>query len=1359
MESVQRHILGAMTAECTYCHAKLWIEERKASSSMVSPEFELCCGMGSIALTPLEDLPVELNELLTNDNPVARQFRKFIRGYNSAFGFTSSGAEFDHSLANSRAGVYTYRVQGSVYHLISRGLIPEDNRLPGFAQIYIYDTDYQVERRSSLFPDLDREIVRRLQAMLQRCNPFVEHFMVNNAENLENQSTQDFQLLLRDNPLDRRYSRPTASEVAAILPGEGDSSKTERHITLKKREGGLQRVSQLDGNYDPLHYVLLFPRGEKGWSVGFENQTGITMNQFYRYRLMVRNDSQVLWKAGRLTQEYVVDAYAKMEESRLLWARYHQNVLRASLYQGLMDQVNMGDESRAGRLIILPSSFTGGPRYMQSLYQDAMAIVRKYGKPDLFITMTCNPKWPEITRELLPGQKATDRFDLCCRVFRLKLKAMMDLIEKKKIFGKVIARVHVIEFQKRGLPHAHILLILDGPSKPQTSDDVDKFVCAELPPREDELLWDTVTSHMIHGPCGAEMPNAPCMKDGVCTKDYPKVFVESTTFTQDGFPMYRRRNNGSTVVKGRHCFDNRDVVPYNKFLCKKFNCHINVEVCTSIQSVKYLYKYVYKGHDRVRADVVNDRDEPQQFVDGRYISASEAFWRICDFRMQKMSPSVCQLQVHLENQQSVVYEEGSNLPRVVNDAAKTTLTEWMTYNLEHPQDQLARSTLYTDFPIFFTWDKKRKTWHRRQSGETIGRVYFVNPRDVERFYLRLLLHHVPGATSFQDIRTVDGVIYETFQQAVQARGLLQNDDEFDQDLALSAAIASARQLRELFSMMLLFCELSDPRRLFDKYIKDMGDDFLRERGIDEIDEEVTGAILSDIELILFRNGSSLRNFQSMPQDVHLPASNQSGPDNVELTQDRNYAEQMARTLNDAQRHAYDAVIQAVTDLDNQSAACQPKCFFIDGPGGSGKTYLYRTIITSVEASNREVIATATSGVAALLLPHGRTTHSAFKVPIPVTATSTCNIPLHTKVAREVLRASVVIVDEAPMMQKTVYEAIDRSFRDIMKEKDSRLAQVPFGGKIMILGGDFRQMLPVIPRGSRRAVVEACVNQSNLWEYFRVFHLTANVRVGPELLEWSNYLLSVGEGQGGESIPVPEPVHKVSTVDELIQAVFPDMNDPTTFNGRAILTLLNTDVSMINDKVLRAFPGDAREYQSVDEIPPGEVSNVSLYPTEFLNTIEDATVPAHKLRLKIGCIVLLLRNLDTTRGLCNGTRLRVDGFYPRMLKVTIVSEGAFYGQQVLLPRIALYPSETRLPFQFKRLQFPVRLAFAVTINKSQGQTLERMGLYLSKQPFAHGHLYVALSRAKTGPDGIYCLLPTPDTTSLTNVVYREVLSIH
>jgi hypothetical protein len=168
-------------------------------------------------------------------------------------------------------------------------------------------------------------------------------------------------------------------------------------ILLRQCEGSLQKIFELHPSYDSLHYVLLFPRGDNGWHpdiplLGSRIRERVTQMQFYSYRLQIRDGNWIQY-AGRLYQQYIVDQYAKIEQERLNYLRQNQTTLRAEMYQGTVDAVNIGDISNSiGRRIILPSSFAGGPRQMYQLYQDAMAIVSHFGKPDLFVTFTCNPK-------------------------------------------------------------------------------------------------------------------------------------------------------------------------------------------------------------------------------------------------------------------------------------------------------------------------------------------------------------------------------------------------------------------------------------------------------------------------------------------------------------------------------------------------------------------------------------------------------------------------------------------------------------------------------------------------------------------------------------------------------------------------------------------------------------------------------------------------------------------------------------------------------------------------------------------------------------------------------------------------------
>jgi hypothetical protein len=219
------------------------------------------------------------------------------------------------------------------------------------------------------------------------------------------------------------------------------------------------------------------------------------------------------------------------------------------------------DLANHGSRIILPSTHIGSDRHMNQLFQDSMAICCAFHKPDLFLTMTANPNWPEIQDALLEEelpdldstacrrkQTASDRPDIVARVFEQKKNAILKNIKKGGILGKVVAFIHTIEFQKRGLPHMHLLIFLDPANKIHNANDIDSIVSAQIPdPVTQPLLYQTITTCMLHGPCGDARPNAPCMIDKKCSKEYPKQFQEHILFNVNNYPDYARPNNGRTV--------------------------------------------------------------------------------------------------------------------------------------------------------------------------------------------------------------------------------------------------------------------------------------------------------------------------------------------------------------------------------------------------------------------------------------------------------------------------------------------------------------------------------------------------------------------------------------------------------------------------------------------------------------------------------------------------------------------------------------------------------------------------------------------------------------------------------------------
>ena len=312
----------------------------------------------------------------------------------------------------------------------------------------------------------------------------------------------------------------------------------------------------------------------------------------------------------------------------------------------------------------------------------------------------------------------------------------------------------------------------------------------------------------------------------------------------------------------------------------------------------------------------------------------------------------------------------------------------------------------------------------------------------------------------------------------------------------------------------------------------------------------------------------------------------------------------------------------------------------------------------------------------------------------------------------------------------------------MRSSNNDRMDIPFGGKLIVFGGDFRQILPVVPKGSRHDIVFATINSSYLWGSCKVLTLTRNMRlasVNSEIdaaiaKDFSEWILSVGDGKVGDvddveaSIQIP-PDLLITDVDDLVSSIvrstYPTLSDiqnPAQFyQERAILAPTNEIVETVNDYVLSSLSGDEHEYLSADSICLSERSTAGdeiLYSTEFLNSIKCSGVPNHLLKLKVGIPVMLLRNLDQSAGLCNGIRLIVTRLGIHIVQADIIS-GRNIGHTVYIPRIVLSPSDTRYPFKFQRRHFPVMNCFAMTINKSQGQTLSKVGLYLSKNVFSHG----------------------------------------
>ncbi|XP_065642326.1 uncharacterized protein LOC136073954 [Hydra vulgaris] len=447
--------------------------------------------------------------------------------------------------------------------------MPDQDIRPMYSQLYIYDplaaVNFRMQQRGNVYVCL-RNLMFQLQTIITEQSSIALAFK--NMAEVEDEE-------IRQAAIEGCQS----SVVKMSLLDRGDiiyvhTMKLQLYLLAK------MVLAQLPGKGDAGWHNQLVHNPERATLV----RNHVTLSQFYNYRLSVRQFFCSLFYGQRLA-----------------FIRINQNKLRSEQYDAINKHVNnIANERnvRPGRVVILPSSYVGSSRALNENFEDTIAIIKKYGKPDLFMTFTCNPKWREITENLYPGQTANDRPDLITRVFKLKLNNLLNDIFKHGVLGKVVTHVQVIEFQKRGLLHAHILLHLANDYKLETAQDIINLICAEIPdPVVNRELYDIIKTCMTHGPCGILNPNSPCIKDGVCSKNYPKEFNANTLAVYNIYPQYRRRDNGLVIkIKGKNV-DNRWVVPYNPWLSKKYQALINVEACMSVKAVKYLYKYIYKGYD------------------------------------------------------------------------------------------------------------------------------------------------------------------------------------------------------------------------------------------------------------------------------------------------------------------------------------------------------------------------------------------------------------------------------------------------------------------------------------------------------------------------------------------------------------------------------------------------------------------------------------------------------------------------------------------------------------------------------------------------------------------------------------------
>ena len=1206
------------------------------------------------------------------------------------------------------------------------------------------------------------------------------YFSRSNELYLSSSSCRGHLLPLDERVMKVRYGTGGCVEIALVastVPKDRGCIYVQRDIKTS--------VPNTSGMYEPLMYPTLFENGRRGWDISdrrthtLYDYTGRTIMQSQRHQI-----------GGTVVQEWVLDMFSRWQEMNFNWMKRDEiitdHVSKRSednrqrlVTRGEWDKFskNKDDPSRKksefiGRMYALPCSVMGSPLAQKKLIDDGMAVITCHGKPSYFVTMTANPKWPEVEsmlRALGPGHTAKDHPEIVCRAFHLR---KLDLLKRIRagLFsldgGSPCYIQSVVEFQKRGLPHAHIIFRVSGP-QPTTSDVIDKFVSTKFASLEhsDPRLYGLLKDKMIHtcktGRC-RDSDDAPCRKR------FPMKPCDETHIDERGYTVYQRDVGDEYVI------------PYNAFLLDTYECHINVLVCVGAHVVKYLRKYLCKPAVSTQV-CFQDESVWDEWQRCRYVSYTEAIYRFLGFSINTCEPAVHVHSVHLPGQEKAILlhdreandmmqmELGNLLP--LRGKMPTFHSDMLDYFARPPDTpgwifnslkylpylqayEVVRGPRKRTCDLFFTDMNKHVVEVRATRKPVVVRLFHVLSSNLELYSLKLLTGH-KSARSFVDYRTVQGVCYDSFFLAANAAGLIDDDEHSHCFREYVSSGSTPGELRYYFC--LLICQGASAATLFDAYFRELSDDTIYPRGTpSSLDERyIRNHVLKSLEIILMREGRQLSDF-----DLVLSDYDESIEDAAHLCQEalsrqlHLYPPQRCATsfrekyacmrTNVSQKYVVETIMDAV------STGTQA-FLFVKAPAGRGKTFTVECALNGIRSLEKVGIPCAFMGNAASNYEGGTTCHKAFGLGFNSEETHQLSSVTSATIRGALIRISAVLfIDEISTLNVTLFDEIERVCRELGDSSK------PFGGKSVVVCGDFRQLAPIVKNGDRSQILAATVVSSRHWELFSTVELEAHehMRDGEDP-NWSGFVDVVGDGLVAE-LDLAHTGCKIFTdPDEARAWCFQEvLNGQKTKKECAILSTYNQPLEQHNNAIIDGMPGILVEIEACEATHPDEANGVC--SESFMRMYQDVGVPDHVIRIKKGATVHIVRNFMTEGGLLNGkkfifvsaTRYNMTLHHPSDPNAIVV-----------LPRIKFNIDVDGL--KFVRTQFPVKVSFATSVNKCQGKTLDRVLIDLRWPFFAHGQLYVALSRVR-GSISIAFLTRVDEfgvpKTKVNNIVYDELIRI-